>query len=149
MIEIIEDGDIFLEPSEMLVNPTNMQGTMGKGLALEFRNRFPGIFAPYYEKCKNGWKYGEVLTLSNPSEELPNWIVCYPTKHSWRKPSSMDLIEKSMHGLFDEIAYTGIKSISIPALGAGLGQLPWDKVKAYLLSCPFPEFVHVKIFAPR
>jgi len=90
-----------------------------------------------------------VLVEYIPSGEMPKWIVCYPTKHSWRKPSSMDLIEKSMGGLFDEIAFTGIKSISIPALGAGLGQLPWDRVKAFLLSCPFPEFVHVKIFAPH
>jgi O-acetyl-ADP-ribose deacetylase (regulator of RNase III) len=61
----------------------------------------------------------------------------------------MGLIKLGMSALFDELAYTGVKSVSIPALGAGLGGIPWKVVKAYLLSCPFPEFIHVKIFEPH
>jgi O-acetyl-ADP-ribose deacetylase (regulator of RNase III) len=148
MIELIQNGDIFEDPSEMIVNPVNMAGAMGKGLAKAFRDKYEGIWSPYYEKCTEGWKYGDVLTLSNPSGENPLWIVCYPTKTHWRKDSNMDLIKTSMGGLFDEIAFTGIKSLSIPALGAGLGNIPWETVKRFLLSCPFPEFVHVKIFEP-
>lgn len=149
MIEFIENGDIFESECEMLVNPVNMHGVMGKGLALEFKNRFPGIWEPYYQKCKQYWKLGEVLTLKNPSEGLPQWICCYPTKIHWRKPSNMDIIDASMHGLFDEIAFTGIHSIAIPALGAGLGTIPWPVVRRYLEKCPFPEFVRVKIYEPH
>lgn len=149
MIELVEDGDIFLDPSDMLVNPVNTVGTMGKGLALAFREKYPGIWTPYLEKCKKGWPMGEVLTLSNPSGELPKWIVCYPTKLSWRNPSNMAIIESGMGAFFDELAFTGVHSVSIPALGAGLGGIPWKVVKAYLLACPFPDFIHVKIFEPH
>ena len=35
--------DIFTLPVDTLVNPVNCQGAMGKGLALQFKHRFPGM----------------------------------------------------------------------------------------------------------
>jgi O-acetyl-ADP-ribose deacetylase (regulator of RNase III) len=149
-ITIIENGDIFVEPSEMILCPINLTGSMAKGLALEFRKKFPGIFMPYYLKCrsKEGFKLGEVLTLSNAGDENPKWIICYPTKIHWYHPSGLWIIRKGVPALFDEIVFTGIHSLSIPALGCGLGEVKWKEVKEYLLSLPFPEFIDVKIFAP-
>ena len=35
--------DIFTLPVDTLVNPVNCKGAMGKGLALQFKHRFPGM----------------------------------------------------------------------------------------------------------
>jgi O-acetyl-ADP-ribose deacetylase (regulator of RNase III) len=149
MIEIIGKGSIFESECDMIVNPVNIRGTMGKGLAKEFRERYPSIWAPYYQKCHDGWNLGEVLVLQNPNEEFPKWICCFPTKIHWSHPSKMWIIWKSMTALFNEIAYTGIKSIALPAIGCGLGGLKWDAVKKYLLEIPWPEFLEVKIYEPN
>ena len=34
-------GDIFNSPAKIIVNTVNTVGIMGKGIALEFKNRYP------------------------------------------------------------------------------------------------------------
>ena len=43
----IQKGDIFDSKMEVLVNPVNCVGVMGKGLALEFKNRYPIMYQKY------------------------------------------------------------------------------------------------------
>lgn len=40
-------GNIFEPPAQCLVNPVNCEGVMGKGLALQFKRRFPETFKSY------------------------------------------------------------------------------------------------------
>ena len=40
MLEYIE-GNIFDSPAQVIVNPVNTVGVMGKGIALEFKKRYP------------------------------------------------------------------------------------------------------------
>ena len=44
--------DIFCTNSEALVNPVNCVGVMGKGLALEFKKKYPQNFLAYEMECK-------------------------------------------------------------------------------------------------
>ena len=50
MIHFVQ-GDLFASGCEALVNPVNCVGVMGKGLALQFRRRFPANFAAYRDSC--------------------------------------------------------------------------------------------------
>ena len=50
MIRFVQ-GDLFASRCEALVNPVNCVGVMGKGLALQFRRRFPANFEAYRESC--------------------------------------------------------------------------------------------------
>ena len=43
MIEYIE-GNIFDSPAQVIVNTVNTVGVMGKGIAQEFKNRYPQMF---------------------------------------------------------------------------------------------------------
>jgi hypothetical protein len=43
MIEIVK-GDIFASGCQALVNPVNCVGVMGKGLVLQFKQRWPAMF---------------------------------------------------------------------------------------------------------
>ncbi len=47
-------GDIFTSTAEAYVNPVNCVGVMGKGLALEFKKRFPEMLSCYQKWCKEG-----------------------------------------------------------------------------------------------
>ena len=43
MLEYIE-GNIFDSPAQVIVNPVNTVDVMGKGIALEFKKRYPDMF---------------------------------------------------------------------------------------------------------
>jgi len=44
-------GDIFTSDAEAIVNTVNCVGAMGKGIALEFKKRYPDLYAAYREAC--------------------------------------------------------------------------------------------------
>lgn len=47
-------GDLFASKAQSLVNTVNCVGVMGKGIALEFRRRFPDMHRDYVERCREG-----------------------------------------------------------------------------------------------
>lgn len=47
-------GDLFKTEAQTLVNTVNCVGIMGKGVALEFKKRFPEMFKDYEQRCKSG-----------------------------------------------------------------------------------------------
>lgn len=48
---LFKNGDIFESKCEAIVNTVNTKGVMGKGLALEFKKRFPQNFIAYKKAC--------------------------------------------------------------------------------------------------
>jgi len=47
-------GDILKDESEALVNTVNCVGVMGRGIALQFKDAYPGNFKEYAAACKRG-----------------------------------------------------------------------------------------------
>jgi hypothetical protein len=48
LVSLVE-VDIFVSSMQMLVNPVNTVGVMGRGLALQFKNMYPEMFLIYCE----------------------------------------------------------------------------------------------------
>lgn len=124
-------GNIFDCDAQAIVNPVNTVGVMGKGLALQFKKRFPENFAAYKSACKSGeLRIGKNYLFEEAAKDgSVRVVVNFPTKAHWRSPSKMEYIESGLEDLVTEIAEWEIKSIAIPALGAGLGGLNWVAVK--------------------
>ena len=122
MIKVLT-GNILESSAQTLVNTVNCVGVMGKGIALEFKNRFPEMFKDYEQKCKRG----EVL-LGRPylyKSLLPPWILNFPTKGHWRFLSNLQDIIRGLRFLIKYYREWGITSIAVPPLGCGHGQLEW------------------------
>ena len=45
-------ADILQSNAQTLINTVNCVGIMGKGIALEFKNRFPEMFEDYVRRCQ-------------------------------------------------------------------------------------------------
>ena len=177
MIEY-KTGDIFAEDVKALVAPVNCVGVMGRGLALQFKREFPDNFKKYSEKCKDeeirpGNMFVFETSSNRQSEQLgltletqpgnkfasearrtadPKYIINFPTKRDWRRKSRMDDIESGLASLAEEIRTRRIRSIAIPALGCGLGGLPWRKVRELMEAKlkPLAEAgVQIVIFEPK
>jgi O-acetyl-ADP-ribose deacetylase (regulator of RNase III) len=125
MIEFTK-GDIFADDAEALVNPVNCFGVMGKGLALEFKKRFPKNFKAYELCCELRYlNSGGIFTYV----ENGRMIINVATKYHWKYPSSIQSVSLCLREIRLSINLNEIKSIAIPALGCGLGGLSWAEVK--------------------
>ena len=129
MIHFVTD-DIFLSPADALVNTVNCEGYMGKGLAYQFKLRYPKNNIDYIKACKTG-----KLTIGHLHcyRELEKLIINFPTKDKWRTPSKLEYIIKGLDDLRRIIIEKRLKSIAIPPLGSGNGGLNWLEVKSIIV----------------
>lgn len=119
-------GDILKSETEALVNTVNCVGVMGKGLALQFKNAFPENFKAYVTACKRKEvRPGHMFIFETRCFEPPHYIINFPTKRHWRDKSHIEDIESGLADLVKVIRNKGIRSITIPPLGCGLGGLDW------------------------
>lgn len=116
--------------TEALVNTVNTVGVMGKGIALQFKERFPMNFKIYAAACKKGeMQVGKMLVVKENTLNGEKLIINFPTKTEWFKKSLYSYIEDGLKDLAKVIEEYKITSIAIPPLGCGNGGLKWEKVK--------------------
>lgn len=124
-------GDILAAETQAVVNTVNCVGVMGRGLALQFKRFFPANFKAYAAACKRGEvEPGRMFVFENTEVAGPRYVINFPTKRHWRNASRIEDIEVGLEALVQEIQRRGIRSISIPPLGAGLGGLAWPDVRS-------------------
>ena len=143
-------GDIFAQPADVLVNPVNCVGVMGRGLAARFKRRYPAVF----RACRDGeLRPGRVLLLPTGSAR-PRAIAHFPTKLHWRVASRVEDIDASLHHLATTIRRHRVPSIAVPPLGCGLGGLDWHTVRPLIaarlrgLDCAIAVFEPVPAATP-
>lgn len=119
-------GDLLESNAEALVNTVNCEGFMGKGIAYQFKLKFPNMNRDYIKACKAG---SLVVGKMHYYREDKKLIINFPTKDKWRANSKMEYIETGLDALVVLINDLNIQSIAIPPLGSGNGGLVWDEVK--------------------
>lgn len=146
----IKHNDILLDNSEALVNPINCVGIMGKGLAFQFKKKYPENFKSYYAACRKGIvKPGHMFVFATNTDANPHYIINFPTKRHWKDNSKIEDIESGLKALCKIIQINSIHSIAIPALGCGLGSLNWKDVKPLIKRILIiRENVSIIIFEP-
>ena len=108
MIQLTE-GNLLRAPAEALVNTVNTEGVMGKGIALQFRQAYPGMFKAYVDACKAGRvQLGQmdVHDLGGLAEG-PRWIINFPTKGHWRARSRLADIDSGLEDLIATVRRLG------------------------------------------
>lgn len=111
---------------QTITNTINCVGVMGKGLALEFKKRFPEMFEDYRRRCNAGEvRMGTpyIYKASTP------FILNFPTKDHWRNMSYYLGIEQGLDYVAENFEKLGITSLAVPALGCSNGGLDWNRVR--------------------
>ena len=136
--------------AEAYVNTVNTAGIMGKGIALQFKKAYPNNFKAYEKACKDGEiNIGKLFVTKDTNiNSGEKYIINFPTKKSWRKPSEYEYIEKGLADLLHVIDLYKITSIAIPPLGAGNGGLEWQKVKKLIIKYLGETDIEVLIYEP-
>lgn len=141
----IVTGNLFESKAQTWVNAVNCVGVMGKGIALEFKNRFPEMYRDYVTRCKRkevqpGRPY--LYTASSP------WVLNFPTKDDFRSDSNIAFITEGLDYLHEHYREWSIESLAVPALGAGLGRLEWRAVGPVLYRALSQMEIPVELYAP-
>jgi O-acetyl-ADP-ribose deacetylase (regulator of RNase III) len=139
------------EDVDAIVNTVNCVGVMGKGIALQFKKKWPDNFKAYALACKNKEvELGQMFTFELGALATPRFIINFPTKDHWRSTSKIADIESGLQSLVEHIARFDIRSIAIPPLGCGLGGLPWSEVKPLIVKyLGNIENLKVRLFEPN
>jgi O-acetyl-ADP-ribose deacetylase (regulator of RNase III) len=123
-------GDLFANKHKVqaLAHGCNCLGSMGKGVATGFRDRYPEMYKKFRQRCK-----------ADPREFNPG--DCFFWKEADRpsvfnlatqrgyKGATFEAIESSLSKMRRQAEQESIQSIAMPRIGAGYGGLDWDKVK--------------------
>lgn len=144
-------GDILTANVEAIINTVNCVGVMGKGIALQFKLKYPENYRFYKTTCDQGrMMVGKVLIFQRESIDYPKYIINFPTKRHWKGKSTLQDISEGLDSLVAEIKHLKIKSIAIPALGSGLGGLDWQQVKSLIIDAfsSLPD-VEVWLYEPH
>jgi len=139
-------GDLFATQAQTRVNTVNCIGVMGKGVALEFRKRFPAMFEDYVARCERGdVRLGEPYLYRDSSGIR---IVNFPTKNHWRSPSCLADIARSLNYFLAHAAEWEVRSVAFPPLGCGNGGLEWSEVGPLLYAKLHNLDIDVEVYAP-
>lgn len=144
-------GNLLDAKVDALVNAVNCVGVMGKGIAKQFKERFPDMFTEYRKACKdNKVVPGKMHVYQNQEPDGPKYIINFPTKRDWRDNSRMEDIQSGLADLALTIRNLGIGSIAIPALGSGLGGLKWNDVRPKIEQALAPlSNVRIVVYEPN
>ena len=118
-------GNLLESKAQVLVNTVNCVGVMGKGIALQFKEKFPLMFEQYKKVCgtlltKGGDIWWYRMGVSD------HYILCFATKQHWKFKSKIEWIEYGLKSFVAEYKQLKIKSVAFPKLGCNNGGLDWE-----------------------
>jgi O-acetyl-ADP-ribose deacetylase (regulator of RNase III) len=119
-------GNIFNSDAMAVVNTVNCVGAMGKGIALDFKLRFPEMFKEYQKICfKHILKPGQILPYRKSKPIILNFAI----KDDWKDPSKVEWVEETLQKFILNYKTMGITSIAFPWMGAMNGGIPLETIK--------------------
>lgn len=126
MSYIEKNGNIFNSNAMAIVNTVNCVGAMGKGIALDFKLRYPEMFKEYQKICfKHLLKPGQILPYTKSSPIILNFAI----KDDWKDPSRVEWIEETLQKFVANYHALGITSVAFPWMGAMNGGLPFEVIQ--------------------
>ena len=164
-IELVDGGDIFFSELQTLAVTVNLQGVMGKGLALRAREQFSDVYVEYEKACrakkvtssrpylyKREASVVDELTDLKPNKPIKNpvkWFLLFATKRHWRNPSRLEDIENGLKWIQKGFREAKIESLAMPALGCALGGLSWTEVAPLMCKYLHEIKIPIEIYLPR
>ncbi len=123
--------DLFSVPNDYyLVQCISADFGMGKGIAVEFNNRFDmkNKLKKKYQSFVDRWDYNESLANNIGYCLLEDRVFNLITKRNyWLKPT-YGTLRTSLELMKDIMVDKNITKIAMPVIGCGLDRLQWNKV---------------------
>lgn len=115
------DGDAVIVITTNGAVKRNGECVMGRGCALEAKNRYPGLPAALGKAIKERGN----IPFYFPTQR----IMTLPVKHIWNQPADPELIRRSLMAMVEKVDKLGLEKVVMPRPGCGNGQLSWDDIR--------------------
>ncbi len=161
----LAEGDMFFSNMQTLTVSVNTVGIMGKGLASRAKYQFPDVYVVYQDACRRKqikmgkpYLYKREASLDDELMDepkdftLPNgnkWFLLFATKRHWREDSDFNGIDEGLAWFTQNYKTEKVKSIAMPALGCGLGNLEWKDVGSMMCKHLSKIDINATIYLPR
>lgn len=131
---------------DVMVNPVNCKGIMGKGLALAFKEYCPEQYEAYREMCMNEeLTIGKIHIYYHKKDNVT--IINAPTKKHWIDSSNLNDVELTISKIRDYLLEHPFYTVAMPMLGTGNGKLEHQNVLDlfYKYLDPLPNLIFLCI----
>lgn len=134
-------GDLFgVESSFSLGHCVSQDLVMGKGIAVEFKERFGNVDKLKQQKGTIG--NGVVLEISSQNR----FVFYLITKLRYFDKPKIEMFESSLIWMKNYCIEKNIKKLALPKIGCGLDLLIWTDVKKMLVKVFQETDIHIKIY---
>ena len=118
-------NDIFAIDADAYAHGINNLGTMGAGIASQFKKKYPSMFEQYQKMCQSKeLNLGDVFFYRSQKKPSVINIVTQNNLHS----ADLSAVEKGFEKIISNYKVWAVKKIAIPEIGCGLGNLLWKNV---------------------
>lgn len=120
-------GDLFAQPDlDALAHGCNCVGAMGAGIAVQFRKRWPEMYAQYVKLCaEGGFRLGDVFMWQPPDRSIT--VFNLATQSHWKLPADLMAVQDSLREAVS--CMKPGERLGIPWIGSGLGGLAQADVR--------------------
>ena len=134
-------GDVFVNRvgAEALAHGCNCAGSMGAGVEVGFRERYPAMFEEFRRRCRakpKEFDLGSVFLWREPGAPA---VFNLGTQPRPGRGATYPVVEAALKALRAAADESGIRSVAMPRIAAGYGGLSWKKVRA-LIDSAFAEW---------
>lgn len=142
----VKIGNIFESNMDVLVNTVNCVGVMGRGIAKEYKAKFPKMYDEYRLLCENKKLTTGKVYPYYESDKVK--ILNFPTKQHWKSPSKLEYVIDGLNWFVSNYENLEIKSIAFPPLGCGNGGLDWETIGPIMYKTLKDLPIVIEIYAP-
>ncbi|TDC77737.1 macro domain-containing protein [Streptomyces hainanensis] len=138
-------GDLFTaDDVDALAHGCNCAGAMGRGIAVEFRRRWPDMYREYRARCLDGrltegglfpWRAPDGLMVYNLG-----------TQAHWRTPATLAAVTSAVGTMLEHAHQHGVRRIALPKIAAGHGGLAWPDVESAIDGITRPDGVRLIVY---
>lgn len=127
-------GDLFANrfSAQALAHGSNCAGSMGAGIAVGFRERYPAMFEEYRSRCKATpprFALGSAFLWREPARPA---VFNLGTQPRPGRGATYEAVETALRAMRATADAVGVASIAMPRIAAGYGGLSWKKVKVLI-----------------
>jgi len=126
-------GDLLNTSDKIIAHGCNSMGVMGKGVALQIKERFPWAYEAYKNFCLSITPGALGLNIVSKDPNGPLVIINCITQTRYGQKDiryvSYDAVDRCFQEINQIMRTLGDKSISIPKIGAGLGGGYWPIIE--------------------
>jgi O-acetyl-ADP-ribose deacetylase (regulator of RNase III) len=128
-------GDLFANrhQAQALAHGCNCKGTMGAGIAVGFKERYPQMYEEYRRRCKaqpREFNVGDAFLWRE--EDKPAVFNLGTQENTWSRRATYEGVERCLTNMLQRADQENIASIAMPRIGAGYGGLSWKKVRVLI-----------------